>query len=721
MINKRIDHFNKIPHDIIEELLQIIIEDSISTFGVNSKFNIIENILCLVSKEWNVIIKNNLKYILSYKTDNYFKYYNSLKSVEDQCCNYIYHDCNGFKSLKINWKKNYNSHNSSKKFNLSSSDVMIIDNFTFNEDKQVYNMNYEIIRWLGCLRKLNHVNISKLYTFGIRENQLQIVFEPVDISLNMLIFGNYKDTRDNINKLDPTLIQSIMYQLLSALKYCHSYNICHGNISPHRILFKKVPEGLLLKLADFKNSPSLVTQNDRKNQPTMPSYRSPELVNKNIYSEKNDIWAAGNMMILMSSEYYTGTHYQLGYDNFIKLLETNKYCPTTKKLIFGLINFDHKNRYTADQALKQSYFDKITNICPVIKKYLSQSQLITKRQNDEWYMSNHWVPTSNPLEVTYLFGKNQQANTKCWEILVNWLLQVTKKLKLNNCVISAACQYLYVYLKYHDVSRKRLQLVGCAALYLACTWIENLIPPLSDFVYISSKAFSLEDIDNMVQDFLLKLQGHFWIYTFIDYQHDYIHQKYNTNLTKWIELLESLTQINHNLVLMPKKLIYSNLVFIMDLINEILTGKSNTQLRERIFNLDGFKESHFKFINLFRETYLNIVPYDNNIYKDNNKLFEEYKLLQPIKKVLKELSKTSNSNLLTITKKATTISQLLCITDDVFITTNQAYFSNDKSKTFQDYNMYSIYILTSAILTYRLNNINHFPLKNTFSYKSYIS
>ncbi len=717
------DYFSFLPNDIIVEILQSIILNYNITFGKNTKNNIIENILSLVCTEWKLFIDNISKHTYLYTTDYYFELYNSLMTVKNQSCNFIYHDCTGFKKLDINWKKNYQLSNISKKKNCPLSEIMIINNFSFDGEKNDFDINSEITRWIGCVNKLNHINISKLLMFGINENQFYMVFEPTDTSLNMLLYGNYQHSREYINKFNPQLIESIMYQLLSALEYCHSNNICHGNISPHRILFKIVPEGLLLKLADFKHSPSLVTQNDRKNQPIMPSYRSPELVENYIYSEKNDIWAAGQMMILMSSEYFIGTPYQVGYDNFYKLLESNNYCQQTKKLLYGLINSDYRLRYTAKQSLRQPYFHKTANWCPVIKKYLPKSKYLTKCQNNDSYMINHWIPSSKAFLSHQLFKKNEQINIGCWEILVDWLIEVSEKFRLSDCVLSIACQYLYVYLNYHDVSRKKLQLVGCGALYLACTWTENLIPPLSDFVYISANAFNLEDIDKIVQDILLKLQGNLWNYTFTDYQNDYINQLYNKNLSKWNSILLSLTNMNPSLVLMPQKLLYSNLVFLMDLINEIITGKSNIELRQKIFNFDAFKQQHFNFINLFHHTFSKLSPYkycpENNneitYNKDmkfilSRKTFEKYKLLQPMERVLKNLSKNKINN-----KNAVKISYELCSRIRDFNNLNKLNENTNKSNIEQkNNNTCSIYLLTLSVLNYRINNITYFPLKDTF-------
>jgi len=56
------------------------------------------------------------------------------------------------------------------------------------------------------------------------------------------------------------------------------------------------------------------------------------------------------------------------------------------------------------------------------------------------------------------------------------------------------CNLIDRYLAKRNVTRKRLQLVGVTAMLIASKYEEIWAPEVRDFVYISDKAYSREDI-----------------------------------------------------------------------------------------------------------------------------------------------------------------------------------------------------------------------------------
>lgn len=97
------------------------------------------------------------------------------------------------------------------------------------------------IREIRALKDLDHVNIVKLY--DVTWNQkgtFYLVFEFVEHDLAGL---NGKGHR-----FDEDELRCIMYQLLSALDYCHARDVMHRDLKASNVLIKK--DGTL-KLADL--------------------------------------------------------------------------------------------------------------------------------------------------------------------------------------------------------------------------------------------------------------------------------------------------------------------------------------------------------------------------------------------------------------------------------------------------------------------------------------
>eukprot|EP00879_Flechtneria_rotunda_P026701 GHRR01028521.1.p1 GENE.GHRR01028521.1~~GHRR01028521.1.p1 ORF type:complete len:411 (+),score=117.15 GHRR01028521.1:116-1348(+) len=99
-----------------------------------------------------------------------------------------------------------------------------------------------------------------------------------------------------------------------------------------------------------------------------------------------------------------------------------------------------------------------------------------------------------------------EINDKMRGILVDWLVEVHLKFKLMPETLYLTCNIIDRYLSARNVSRKRLQLVGVTAMLIASKYEEIWAPEVNDFVYISDKAYSREDILAMEKNMLAALQ-----------------------------------------------------------------------------------------------------------------------------------------------------------------------------------------------------------------------
>lgn len=81
-------------------------------------------------------------------------------------------------------------------------------------------------------------------------------------------------------------------QILSAVGYCHSFNICHRDLKPENILLTRDDE---IKIADFGMA-ALHQSPDHKLKTACgsPHYAAPELIKGSYYrGDKVDIWSMG--------------------------------------------------------------------------------------------------------------------------------------------------------------------------------------------------------------------------------------------------------------------------------------------------------------------------------------------------------------------------------------------------------------------------------------------
>lgn len=97
----------------------------------------------------------------------------------------------------------------------------------------------------------------------------------------------------------------------------------------------------------------------------------------------------------------------------------------------------------------------------------------------------------------FMNTKQNDINEKMRAILVDWLIEVHYKFKLMPETLFLTVNLIDRYLDKVDVVRTKLQLVGVTAMLIACKYEEIYAPEVRDFVYITDKAYTKEEILQM--------------------------------------------------------------------------------------------------------------------------------------------------------------------------------------------------------------------------------
>jgi cyclin B len=102
--------------------------------------------------------------------------------------------------------------------------------------------------------------------------------------------------------------------------------------------------------------------------------------------------------------------------------------------------------------------------------------------------------------------KQNDINEKMRAILIDWLVEVHLKFKLVSETLFLTVNLIDRYLDRKIILRNRLQLIGVTAMLIACKYEEIYAPEVKDFVYITDKAYTKEEIFQMENDMLLTLE-----------------------------------------------------------------------------------------------------------------------------------------------------------------------------------------------------------------------
>lgn len=126
------------------------------------------------------------------------------------------------------------------------------------------------------------------------------------------------------------------------------------------------------------------------------------------------------------------------------------------------------------------------------------------------------------LQDTNYMEKQPDLNGRMREILVDWIIEVTGRFRLHMETLFLCINVIDRFLEKRQVSRKKLQLVGCSACLVAAKYEEIYVPEVNDFVTISDHAYTREMILGMESMVLTSLNFNFTVPSSLRFLDHYI-------------------------------------------------------------------------------------------------------------------------------------------------------------------------------------------------------
>ena len=225
------------------------------------------------------------------------------------------------------------------------------ENYSAEDDKEILNE-------INILRTLDHPNILKIFEFYSSKESYSLVTE--------LCNGGelFQEIIDN-GPFNENYSAYVMFQIFSAINYCHGMKIVHRDLKPENILIVDRNENGLprVKIADFGTSKMFEKGVVQKKVVGSSYYIAPEVLKKH-YDEKCDIWSCGVIMYILLSgrppfpgdsdreimDKVAIGKYDLEESPFDQLSNAGK------DLIKKLLVKDPKKRITASEALNHAWF-----------------------------------------------------------------------------------------------------------------------------------------------------------------------------------------------------------------------------------------------------------------------------------------------------------------------------------------------------------------------------
>ena len=262
-----------------------------------------------------------------------------------------------------------------------------------------------IKREFEIMRKLNHDNIVKIHDVII-DTQFNNIYFIMD-------YYEYGDLSQFLNKkpLKEKFSRKYMKQLSNGLSYLLENNILHRDLKPQNILLTKNYD---IKLTDFGFATHYTKDTIINTLCGSPMYMAPEIITRNGYDYKSDLWSVGIILYEMIHGY---TPFDV--QNFIDLIKEIKkkdikikvnVSNECKDLIYKLCKTNPTERISWEQYFCHKWFENdeiLTNENKLfdIDFNSSMSNINNYNGNEKQFCSFvHKSITSNeaPIEFNFL-------------------------------------------------------------------------------------------------------------------------------------------------------------------------------------------------------------------------------------------------------------------------------------------------------------------------------
>ncbi|EPR80134.1 Checkpoint protein kinase [Spraguea lophii 42_110] len=274
-----------------------------------------------------------------------------------------------------------------------------------------------------------NIHILKLYSFF--QNNLVLEYAPYDLCSIVTPYLGVKDAE---------ILHFYFIQLISAVEFLHSKNICHRDIKPENIL---ITANGVLKLADFGQS-TLFIHNKKYRRLTTPAgsipYMAPEIANSKKYrGDQIDIWSIGILLIVLSTGTYPWKIAQTkdkDYKTFCSLKYHN-YTPFTRinqnmlSLIEQILQYNPDKRLTIKNIKNSKYYNNSTNKFIKNNKIVNNDVLMYNLKN---YTKIEIKPFSQPIQIINQDDKlgHKKVKSKLTNIFYSHPTDITRRVYLHD-------------------------------------------------------------------------------------------------------------------------------------------------------------------------------------------------------------------------------------------------------------------------------------------------
>ncbi|XP_025084708.1 serine/threonine-protein kinase BRSK2-like isoform X3 [Pomacea canaliculata] len=238
-----------------------------------------------------------------------------------------------------------------------------------NREKLSESVLMKVEREIAIMKLIEHPHVLGLYDVYENKKYLYLILEHVS-------GGELFDYLVKKGRLTPKEARRFFRQIISALDFCHSHNICHRDLKPENLLLDDKNN---IRVADFGMASLQVEGSMLETSCGSPHYACPEVIRGEKYDgRKADVWSCGVILyaLLVGALPFDD-------DNLRQLLEKVKkgvfhiphfVPPDCQNLLRGMIEVDPEKRMTLEEVMRHPWV--IADILGQIELELPITQIV---------------------------------------------------------------------------------------------------------------------------------------------------------------------------------------------------------------------------------------------------------------------------------------------------------------------------------------------------------
>ncbi|KAJ6217177.1 hypothetical protein RDWZM_008334, partial [Blomia tropicalis] len=236
--------------------------------------------------------------------------------------------------------------------------IKVIDKLRF-PTKQEAQLKNEV----SILQNISHPGVVNLEKMFENPERIFVVMEKLSGDMLEMILNSEQ------GRLSERVTKFLINQILVALRYLHSQNVCHCDLKPENVLLSSNCEFPQVKLCDFGFARIIGEKSFRRSVVGTPAYLAPEVLRNKGYNRSLDMWSVGVIIYVSLSGTFPfhdeeDIQDQIRNAAFMYPPETwRDISPKAISLIGNLLQVKSRKRYTVDKSLYDPWLDDYSVWC----------------------------------------------------------------------------------------------------------------------------------------------------------------------------------------------------------------------------------------------------------------------------------------------------------------------------------------------------------------------